>query len=130
MDVEFVTPGLHLWMIVTGVTGALALVGSLVGGVLGFKNIWGWLVGSSAFLLPLLVGSLGTMVVLLAVQRALDAMETSAADQILMQEFTRSMYPIGLGLSLTLVCVIVFVLAGVISGVVRKRRQPAAEDAA
>jgi len=119
---------MNLFLIITGVTGVLALVGSVIGGGLGLKNVLGWGIGSAAFLLPLLIGSIGTVVVLLQVQAELEAMDPVLADQIIIDEFIRSMVPIGLGLGLTVLCIVAFFVAGIVSGILRKRKQRVAEE--
>ena len=127
MSVADSVSSMNLFLIITGVTGVLALIGSVIGGGLGLKNVLGWGIGSSAFLLPLLFGSIGTVVVLLQVQAELEAMDPVLADQIILEEFTRSMAPIGLGLGLTVLCIVAFFVAGIVSGILRKRKQGVAE---
>ncbi len=129
MSVADSASSLQIFVVVTGLTGLLALLGAVVGGGFGLKSPLGWVLGSSAFLLPLLVGSIGSVVVLLHVQKELNELEPVIADQIIMAEFTRAMFPIGLGLALTVVCVIAFFVAGIVSGVLRKRKQRVVEGA-
>lgn len=127
MSVADSVSSMNLFLIITGVTGVLALVGSVIGGGLGLKNVLGWGIGSAAFLLPLLVGSIGTVVVLLQVQAELEAMDPVFADQIIIEEFIRSMAPIGLGLGLTVLCFVAFFVTGIVSGILSKRKQRVAQ---
>jgi hypothetical protein len=120
-----IATSLDLFLIITGVTGVVALIGSVIGGGLGLKNVLGWGIGSGAFLLPMLVGSIGSVVVMLQVQKALEELDPVVADQIILDEFTRSLVPLGLGTALTVLCVVAFFIAGIVSGILRKRKQPA-----
>ena len=110
--------GLGLWL--TAVIGVLSLFGAALGGLIGLKRVTGWIVGSTAFLLPVLVGLCASVLEMALLNRAL---ARDVSGELAMGDFWATFHPTWVGLALTCACLATFLGTGGLALVVHRRRQ-------